>query len=438
MAAPPRTDQQDWPIRDRESVALAAAPRPLLAQRSFAGLWWGQLCSITGDRLTYLALMGLLFERTGSGTEYAALLALLGNVVLAPVLLFAPFAGAWIDRRSLKSVLVIADLARAAIVLSMPVAYAWSQDLTTVFALVFLLFTINVFFLPAKSAVIPDIVPREQLLAANSLLAGAGVAATAIGALVGGWVVDHWGWGAAMRLDGASYFVSVAGLACIVPSRRRRVDREGRASIAAYLRDVVEGWRLLRSRAAIVVALVALATVWWSGGVLHVAGNDHVQTAASVPGMLRIGILLCAIGAGTGVGTWWINRRGRHYSPATVLGAGLMLASIAVLLFAATKLFVVFALAAVLLGLFAAPALILTETVLQQASGAGQRARLFSAKDFVMRATLLVSMSASAWSVSIAGPRWTLALGALVLLAAAGVVVKAGRGDPSTWSQIEA
>lgn len=438
MAAPPRIEPEPSPVFETAVDSIARAQRRLLAQRSFAGLWWGQLCSITGDRLTYLALMGLLFERTGSGPAYAGLLAVLGNVVIAPVLLFAPFAGAWIDRRNLKSVLVIADVARAVIVFAMPIVYGWSNDLTTVFGLVFLLFTINVFFLPAKSALIPDVVPREQLLAANSLLAGAGIAATGIGALVGGWVVDRWGWALAMRLDALSYLVSVAGLALIAPMRHHSAAPEMQTGVASYLRDVLDGWRLLRSRATIVVALLALATVWWSGGVLHVAGNDHVQTAASVPGMLRIGILLCAIGAGTGVGTWWINRHGRDHAPSVVLGAGLTLASVAVLLFAATKLFAVFVLAAVLLGLFAAPALILTETVLQQATSPGQRARLFSAKDFVMRATLLASLSASAWCVAATGPRTTLAIGAFVLLAAAIGIVRAGRRDTSTVSQIEA
>ena len=43
--------------------------RPLLAQREFAALWWGQLISILGDRLTYLALLGLIAEHTGQTVE---------------------------------------------------------------------------------------------------------------------------------------------------------------------------------------------------------------------------------------------------------------------------------------------------------------------------------------------------------------------------------
>ncbi len=82
-----------------------------------------------------------------------------------------------------------------------------------VFALIFVLFTVNVVFLPAKSAMLPEIVRTDQLLAANSLLAGAGILATAIGALLGGYIIDRWGWALAMRLDAASYLISVIGLA---------------------------------------------------------------------------------------------------------------------------------------------------------------------------------------------------------------------------------
>ncbi len=83
------------------------------------------------------------------------------------------------------------------------------------FAIVFLMFTCNVFFLPAKSAITPEIVPREQLLAANALLSGAGIVATAVGALCGGWIVDHWGWPTALYINGVTYLVSVVALAII-------------------------------------------------------------------------------------------------------------------------------------------------------------------------------------------------------------------------------
>ncbi len=85
-------------------VRDGASDVPLLAQRNFAALWWGQLISILGERLTYLALVGLLAEHTHHFRDPRAslLLSLLANVMLAPVLLFSPFIGVWLDRSNLK------------------------------------------------------------------------------------------------------------------------------------------------------------------------------------------------------------------------------------------------------------------------------------------------------------------------------------------------
>lgn len=408
----------------------AGTDAPLLRQRSFVGLWWGQLLSITGDRLTYLGLMGLLLQHSADHESYAGLLAVLGNVVIAPVLMFAPFTGAWVDRLNLKAVLVVTDVLRAGLVLAMPIVYHATEDIRLVFALVFALFAMNVVFLPAKNALVPEIVAPSQLLAANSLLAAAGVAATAVGALLGGWIIDRWGWELAMRIDAASYLMSVIGLLLIRHTRHRDATQRAPLTIAGYSRDVLDGWRLLRGNADVTTALIALAAVWWAGGMLHVAGMDHVQSAASEPGMLRVGVLLCAIGIGTGVGTWWLNRHGREHGASVLLGAGLALAAVAVLLFAATPYFAAFVVAAALIGLFAAPSLILTDTVLQQATALNLRARVFSAKDFIVRLTLLASLAATAWLVVAIGTRPTLVVCGIALVTAGALIAVRARAVP--------
>jgi len=193
-------------------------PASLFVQRNFSALWWGQLISLLGERLTYLALVGLLAEHTNhfADPKSSQLLSLLAIVMLAPVLMFAPFTGAWVDRWNLRRVLIISDTMRAGMVALIPLSYALSHHTLPVYALVFGLFACNVFFLPAKSAITPEIVPPQQLLAANALLAAAGIAATAVGALGGGWIVDHWGWPRALWINGVTYLVSVVALAIIL------------------------------------------------------------------------------------------------------------------------------------------------------------------------------------------------------------------------------
>lgn len=423
---PPRGAAPAGPDARPEPPGVPHDPRPLLAQRNFASLWWGQLVSILGDRLTYLALGGLLLEHTDRGHDprYAVLLAVLGNVMVAPVLLFAPFTGAWVDRMNLQRVLVVSDLLRAGVVFAVPWLYALTHHTGVTFALVFVLFTCNVFFLPAKSAITPEIVPAPQLLAANSLLAIAGIIATAIGALAGGWVVDHWGWATAMRIDGVTYFVSVLTLAWIRYQPLRHQVTQPELSGRGYVREVLEGWLEVRRNATVTLALIALGAVWLGGGFLHVAGNQHIQRAASVPGMERVGLLLTALGLGSAISTWWINTGGKHIPRALMLGASLVMVGAALVMFAVTTRFAVFAIAAFLVGVFAAPAFFLCETLLQEGTEPHQRARVFSARDFLMRLTFLVAVTLSAAITRAADTRFTLLVCA-VMVAAVGLMVLA-------------
>src|SRR6185436_14178318 len=103
-----------------------AAPPPLLRQRNFLSLFGGQLISISGERLTYLAILGLLAENTAhfqGETRSSLLLWLQGNVMVLPVLLFAPFTGPWVDRWNLKRVMVVSDALRGVIVALIPIVY---------------------------------------------------------------------------------------------------------------------------------------------------------------------------------------------------------------------------------------------------------------------------------------------------------------------------
>lgn len=400
----------------------AADDPPLLTQRNFASLWWGQLISLLGDRLAYLALGGLLLEHTRGGTDarYTVLLAWLANVMVAPVLMFAPFTGAWVDRQNLKTVLVVSDLLRAGVVLAIPWAYGLGNRLEIPFALVFALFTCNVFFLPAKSAITPALVTPRQLLGANSLLAVAGIAATAAGALGGGWLVDHWGWRTALHINAVTYLVSVVSLVLIqyvphpVPPRPAETVRH-------YLREVGEGWLLIRRSPRVALGLFTFGAVWMGGGFLHVAGNAHIQRAASVPGMGRVGVLLAALGLGSAISTWWVNVHGRDRSRARVLGTGFVLAGLTLVAFAVSTRFAVFAAAAFLTGLFIAPAFVLTETLMQEGAEPHQRGRVFSTRDFLMRLTFLIASSAAAALTAAYGTRPAL-LVTSALLAGAGVI----------------
>ena len=395
--------------------------RPLFSQRNFSALWWGQLISLLGERLTYLALIGLLSEHTHhfADARSSLLLTILANVMLAPVLLFSPFTGAGVDRWNLRRVMVVSDALRAGMVALIPILYPFTHHTLPVYALVFGLFTCNVFFLPSKSAITPELVPAPQLLAANALLAAAGIAATAFAALGGGWVVDHWGWPIALWINAATYLVSVAALAIIRYQPHHSSAPAPHTTLRGYLGEVGEGWSVVRSNRGVGLALVALAAVWVAGGFLHVAGNLHIQRQAQIPGMERLGLLLATLGAGAGLSTWWINHQGKHVPPALLLGGGLVMSGLSLVAFAVSSRFAVFATSAFLTGIGAAPAFTLTETLLQESTETRQRGRVFSARDFLMRLVFLIGVSGAGWATRELGTE-------AALLIAAGLTVATG------------
>lgn len=400
-----------------------------MAQRDFSALWWGQLISILGERLNYFALQGLLLLHTrafADPRQSSVLLSVFGTVMLMPVLLFAPFAGPWVDRWNLRRTLLVSDTVRSLLVAAIPLGYAATHSVSVVFVIVFLLFTCNVFFLPAKSAMTPEIVPPEQLLAANTLLSGAGIIATALGALVGGWLVDHWGWKAAMWVNAATYLVSVGSLSLIRYRARPRLHAEGTAP-RGYLHEILEGFRIVRRSPAVGLALIALGAVWVGGGFLHVAGNQHIQRAASLPGAERLALLMAAFALGAALGTGWVNTYGRTLPRPLLLGVSLLCAGGFLVAFAVTTRFAVFAIAGFLIGLCVAPAFVLTETLLQEGTELHQRGRVFSLRDFTMRGLFQLSLLLAAAATPLLGTSATLLIAAALIAGAGALSIAFGR-----------
>ena len=409
------------------------AGRALLHQRDFASLWWGQLISILGERLSYVAFIGLVAAQTRQLADRDAplLLAALANVMAAPVLLLSPFTGAWVDRWNLRRVMLVSDLLRAGVIALVPVLYPIG-GLASAYALAFVLFTCNVFFLPAKSAIVPEIVPPRQLLAANALLVVAGVIGTAVGMPIGGWMVDRFGWSKVLVINAATYLVSVVSLWRIayVPHAHPGAAAAAAVRPANYLRELGEGWRVVRSRAPVALGLLATGAVWLGGGFLNAAGNPHVLRAPGAPGMARVGVLLLALGAGSALGTAWVNARDHTVPRAPLLGLGLLVVGAGMAGFALSSLFAVFAISAFVVGIAVAPAYVLSETLLQEGVEPRQRGRVFSARDFVQRLVFVLSGTAAGFLTRSAGTRAALlTAGGLVALTGIASLAWGARGE---------
>jgi Na+/melibiose symporter-like transporter len=139
----------------------------LLHNPQFRRLWIAQVVSQLGDWFNAVAVYALLLDLTNSATLVAAMMV----VQLLPLALVGPIAGVVVDRMSRRTLMIGADLARA--VLFTGLIFVRSADqIWLAFVLVSLGVVATAFFEPARTAMLPDVVPREHLITANALWAG--------------------------------------------------------------------------------------------------------------------------------------------------------------------------------------------------------------------------------------------------------------------------
>lgn len=160
------------------------APKPLSIS-GFRDLWIGQTASQLGDAIYALVFVFMASKVSGR----ADLVGIVAALTALPFLLFGPYAGVMADRVDRRLLMLGADLASTAVLLSFA-AYVWLAPVPSVVVIGasgFVLSSINVFFLPARSAAIPRLVPPETLNSAlafsnatMSLIHSVGVAAGAI------------------------------------------------------------------------------------------------------------------------------------------------------------------------------------------------------------------------------------------------------------------
>jgi predicted MFS family arabinose efflux permease len=242
---------------------------------------------------------------------------------------------------------------------------------------------------------------------------------------MGGWVVDHWGWPAALTMDAVTYGVSVVSLSLIRYRPRTGAMRD--VTVGGYWQEIVEGLRVVRRSPAVGLALTALGAVWLGGGFVQVAGIQHIQRAASIPGAERIAGLGGALGLGAALATWWVNTRGRRLPRPLLLGVGMVLAGVWLVCIAVSRRFAVYTIASFLIGACIAPAFVLTETLVQEGTDLHQRGRVFSLRDFAMRLLLLASLALATVLTPLFGTTSTLIVAAVGISAAGFLSIAWGR-----------
>ncbi|MBX9425252.1 MULTISPECIES: MFS transporter [Streptomyces] len=197
-------------------MALVERVPALLRERSFRRYWTGQTVSLAGDQISLMAIPLAAVLVLGAD---AAAMGWLKAVELLPALLLNLPLGAWADRQSSRRrAMIVADLGRAALVLTLPVAYALDAlTLTQLYVVAFGLGALTVLFEVCNATLFVALVPSDRYVQANALVNGSRSTAWLAGPGIGGLLVQFLTAPFALLADALTYLVSAGYLARIKP-----------------------------------------------------------------------------------------------------------------------------------------------------------------------------------------------------------------------------
>jgi dTMP kinase len=455
-----------------DDVAGAVEQRPRvggpLSIPSYRRLFTGQVVSSTGDWVGLLAVTALALDisKTNGGVAIGIVL----SARLLPGFFFGSFASALLDRLDRKKVMVVCDCGRGAVMASLP----FVRNIPELFLASLLLELLTLMWTPAKEASVPNLVPAEDLQAANSLSLAAAYGTFIPAALVfaGLSSVSHVLTShlktpsflelnrnsLAVYLDVATFFFSAFIISTLALPRRPAAanvvgaDGEALGTLRSTLADAREGWRFIGSSPIVRAVIIGISTGLIGGGMLIPLGADYSDRVLHA-GKSGFGLLEFSLGAGVGIGIIGLAvvqkriQRERTFALA-VVGAG-----VAIIGAASTWTMPLTMLLVGVVGICAGAVYVLGFTMLQTEVDDTLRGRIFGVFYTLVRFCLLMALvlapllaglldqlsgphhnrhvSIGAWSFAVPpGVRLTLWLGGGIILVAAGLAWRSLRSVP--------
>jgi MFS family permease len=282
-------------------VHVDSASLAPLRNVDYRQLWTGQLISVIGDKVNQIALAIMVYSVTGSMLQMGIML----GVTVMPAALLGIVAGVFVDRWDRRITMVVSDILRAGIVLAVP--FVAQAGIGWVYALSFAGATVSLLFEPAKRSLIPDLVSKERLRAANSLDMATVAISELVGLAFGGALVAAMGFRMAFFLDSATFLLSAFFIYSIayrpdlslfaknVEKTSQGLIREATLGLrhiseSPLLRDLMVVYALaVTAGAATVPICYALALKTFDAGAPGLAALDAAITVGILLGSILVG-----------------------------------------------------------------------------------------------------------------------------------------------------
>ncbi len=295
----------------------------VLRNRPFLLLWLSQLATQVGGNMVVYGLTVIVYDATQS----SAVVSLLLLTFLVPAVLLSAVAGVYVDRFDRRIILVLTNVLRAAAFAAM----FFAQDhLGLIFGLNIIVSCLTVFFAPAEAAMIPTLVPRQLLLAANSLFTFTLNAAFAIGfALLGPLVVTLAGPHALIAVVAVLYLIASIFCFTLPPHPPTVAEAEtGGLSDAEHaakstFAELRYGLAYIRGHRTISWSLIYLAIASSLVGVLGVIGPEFATESLGLSTKDFVVVVL-PLALGVVLGIMLLNSYGRLLPRRRVIEVGLI------------------------------------------------------------------------------------------------------------------
>jgi dTMP kinase len=361
-------------------------------------LWIGMAVSSIGDWVGLFALLSMT-NRLAPGNTLAVAGLMMFRVL--PAFLIGPIAGVLLDRIDRRKAMVVCDLVRAVLIATVPFA----ANLPTVYLVTFVLEIATLIWMPAKDALIPNLVPKRWLVATNSLTLFTTYGVFPLGALaftglvgvasfLGGHISAFESLGLnqenlALWIDTATFFASAVIVSRVsvpqVPHEQRPLR------LGVLWEELLDGLRYLKERSEIARVMRSIAIALGGGAVVFSLGAPYSSEVLG-GGPQAFGGIVAALGTGMGAGVLVLGIVGDRYPKAWVAAGAVIFAGTALLGAALTTQLVFALIFAGLFGSGGGVAYANLFAILQELVPDEVRGRIFSSVQVVIRISLFGSL----------------------------------------------
>jgi dTMP kinase len=365
----------------------------VLSIRPFRRLWIATSLSSLGDWLSLVALSTLASDLAGRGV--AAQSAAVGGVWLTsllPALLLGPLAGAVADRLDRRLNMIIGDVLRAALYLSLVLnlSLGFANELTWMYVVQFLASCASLFWTPAKDASVPNLVPPDKLEQANqySLLGTFGPAPIAglffglfalvsrsLGSISPYFSTDQGQVKLALYFNAATFVVSAITIYLLHEIANRQVSEH--ISAPSVAKTIWEGWKYIGRTKVVRGIVIGMIGAFSAGGVVVGLGPSYIKNTLE-GGSAGWGITFAAVFGGLAAGMFLGLRILRGFSRRRLFGLSIVGAGVPLVLIGLIPSLVVTVLLVILLGAFAGIAYVTGYTIVGSEVGDDTRGRTFA------------------------------------------------------------